>query len=261
MASQTVAPAPVAQIALAPKPVTDVSQMFRAAEDQAARYAEGDPDEEASPMPAPAMQAASAFVPSAEPVKQTESAEAGVQRAGKILSAATTARWPMYLRNVKQILRQAEGGFDERRYGFGGLMDLLKACQREGLVRIERDRRGGLRVFQGSALARPAVAPSAPREILDVEAETIETQPGEILEASEPIESEERHIEPIDTTAELLGRAKPRKPRARAPRQAAATPTPRAAAAKAKPAKKAATPRKSRSKKAASSQANDESES
>ena len=48
----------------------------------------------------------------------------------------------MYLRNVKQILRQAEGGFDERRYGFGGLMDLLKALQRESAVRIERDRRG-----------------------------------------------------------------------------------------------------------------------
>jgi uncharacterized LabA/DUF88 family protein len=49
----------------------------------------------------------------------------GVQRAGAILAAATNARWPMYLRNVKQILRQAPGGFDERRYGFGGLMDLL----------------------------------------------------------------------------------------------------------------------------------------
>jgi hypothetical protein len=67
----------------------------------------------------------------------------GVQRAGQILGAATGARWPMYLRNVKQILRQADGGFDERRYGFGGLMDLLKGCQRESFVRIERDRRGG----------------------------------------------------------------------------------------------------------------------
>src|SRR5262249_3114996 len=65
----------------------------------------------------------------------------GVQKAGRILGAATGARWPMYLRNVKQILRQTEGGFDERRYGFGGLMDLLKACQREGFVRVERDRR------------------------------------------------------------------------------------------------------------------------
>ncbi len=62
-----------------------------------------------------------------------------MQKAGRILGAATGARWPMYLRNVKQILRQTEGGFDERRYGFGGLMDLLKACQREGFVRVERD--------------------------------------------------------------------------------------------------------------------------
>ena len=93
-------------------------------------------------------------------------------------SAATTARWPMYLRNVKQILRQAEGGFDERRYGFGGLMDLLKACQREGFVRIERDRRGGLRVFQGAALQKTAPMPSAPREIMDVE--PIEAQPARV---------------------------------------------------------------------------------
>ena len=46
----------------------------------------------------------------------------------------------MYLRNVKQILRA--GDFDERRYGFGGLIDLLRACMREGYVRLERDRRG-----------------------------------------------------------------------------------------------------------------------
>ena len=76
----------------------------------------------------------------------------GIKQAGRILGAASGARWPMYLRNVKQILRQTEGGFDERRYGFGGLMDLLKGCQREGFVRVERDRRGGLRVFQGPAL-------------------------------------------------------------------------------------------------------------
>jgi hypothetical protein len=74
-----------------------------------------------------------------------------------LLTNATSARWPMYLRNVKQIFRA--GNLDERRYGFGGLMDLLKACQRDGLVRIERDRRGGLRVFQGPNMARPAQVP------------------------------------------------------------------------------------------------------
>ena len=59
-------------------------------------------------------------------------------------------------------------GFDERRYGFGGLMDLLRACQRERLVRLERDRRGGLRVFQGAALQRGgAPAPRAGGHALD----------------------------------------------------------------------------------------------
>src|SRR6185295_17602462 len=105
---------------------------------------------------------AQAQAPAQSEVRQTESAEAGVQRAGKILSSAMTARWPMYLRNVKQILRQAEGGFDERRYGFVGLMDLLKACQREGFVRIERDRRGGLRVFQGPQLQGAAAVVRQP---------------------------------------------------------------------------------------------------
>ncbi|MBI3491013.1 MAG: NYN domain-containing protein [Acidobacteria bacterium] len=87
---------------------------------------------EAGPKDPPYMSAAP---------QATERQADGVARAKEILAAATHARWPMYLRNVKQILRQAPGGFDERRYGFGGLMDLLKACGKEGLVRIERDRR------------------------------------------------------------------------------------------------------------------------
>ena len=40
----------------------------------------------------------------------------GVRLVRQILTTATAARWPMYLRNVKQLLRAAEGGFDERRY-------------------------------------------------------------------------------------------------------------------------------------------------
>jgi uncharacterized LabA/DUF88 family protein len=230
------APSPIVHPA-PDRPVSDVAQMFRAAEDQAAQYSD-------DAVPAPAEVRPSE-------VRATESAEAGVQRAGSILGAATTARWPMYLRNVKQILRQVEGGFDERRYGFSGLMDLLKACQREGFVRIERDRRGGLRVFQGPALVRSAVAPIEPREILDVE--PIETEPGNTLDVSEPVDIDQPEMEPIpiDTTAELLGRAKPRKPRARAPRPQPAL-APRKAAAK-KPAVRRAT----RGRKTAVSKAND----
>ncbi len=165
----------------------------------------------------------------------------GVRVARTILEGARNARWPMYLRNVKQILRQADGGFDERRYGFGGLMDLLRACQKEGLVRVERDRRGGLRVFQGAALQPTSVATSTPpRSVLpqpDVEdteyAQGNETQPGESVQLAEPSYTEHPDAEPmpIDTTAELLGRAKPRPRRPRAGRLSA-TPAPKKAAAK-----------------------------
>jgi uncharacterized LabA/DUF88 family protein len=185
----------------------------------------------------------------------------GVRKAGRILGAATGARWPMYLRNVKQILRQAEGGFDERRYGFGGLMDLLKACQREGFVRVERDRRGGLRVFQGSALQTgaapaPISRPNLPQPDVEdtYENQPIEAQPSTMaVEASEPTENESDAATPIpiDTTAELLGRAKPRKPRARVPRPIAAAAPKKAAA------KKPAARRSTRAKKSPASQSDD----
>jgi len=186
-------------------------------------------------------------------VQAIESQEAGVERASRILAAATHARWPMYLRNVKQILRASEGGFDERRYGFGGLMDLLKACQRAGVVRIERDRRGGLRVFQGSALQTVPRGLPQPEPPELAEAEAVEAQAGQVAEAAEAIDSDvQPEIEPmpIDTTAELLGRAKPRKPRARAARPAAAALAP-AAAPKAKGTRKTAVRRASRKRTAA----------
>ncbi len=212
-----------------------------------------------APAPAGPVPAAGFNQPHQEPLGPPLGDQAdGVQKAGRILGAATGARWPMYLRNVKQILRQTEGGFDERRYGFGGLMDLLKACQREGFVRVERDRRGGLRVFPGSALQGVGVGthahphahvsrPNLPQP--DVE-DTYENQPIEAAPAlpieAEPSETEAEQVPqiPIDTTAELLGRAKPRKPRARAQRPTLAA-APKKAAAKKPAARKSTRGKKS----------------
>jgi uncharacterized LabA/DUF88 family protein len=61
--------------------------------------------------------------------------------------AETTAqpRWPMYVRQLKQFIRNARPDFDERRYG--SILDLMRACQKDGFLRLERDRQGGLRVF------------------------------------------------------------------------------------------------------------------
>jgi hypothetical protein len=151
----------------------------------------------------------------------TESAADGVRFVTDVLQKATTARWPMYIRNVKQLLRAADSAFDERRYGFGGLMDLLRACQRESVMRLERDRRGGLRVFPGAALQhaietrtqQPAVTSQPSEPVMDVETDEGDGQPivptdVDLLEVNGNV---------IDTTAELLGRAKPRRPRAKAP--------------------------------------------
>ncbi len=72
----------------------------------------------------------------------------GVALVRAVLSDATPPpRWPMYLRQMKQFIRAARPDFDERRYG--SLPDLLRACQKDGLLRLERDRQGGLRTFAG----------------------------------------------------------------------------------------------------------------
>jgi uncharacterized protein (TIGR00288 family) len=76
-------------------------------------------------------------------------------------------RWPMYVRQAKQYLRTAIEGFDERKYGFASVVDLLRAAGKEGVLRLERDRQGAVRVFPGSKLPERA-APPTPK-IYDVE--------------------------------------------------------------------------------------------
>jgi uncharacterized LabA/DUF88 family protein len=209
------------------------------------------------------------------PIESTESQADGVARVGEILKAATAARWPMYLRNVKQLLRASDGSFDERRYGFAGLVELVRGCQKEGLVRLERDRRGGLRVFPGPSLQR--VAPSrqetqeASESQIDARAYTqaqmveharkpgheidrgfqarpVDPPPAERVETTESIDADVIDTEPmptVDPTAELLGTAS----RRRRPTRTATTLTVArsggsAGAAKKPAAKKPAAPRR-----------------
>ncbi len=72
------------------------------------------------------------------------------------LTRATVSRWPLYVRQVKQLIKVVDGQFDERRYGFATVIEALRYCQREGVVRVERDRQGIVRVWPGAALQRPA---------------------------------------------------------------------------------------------------------
>jgi uncharacterized LabA/DUF88 family protein len=71
-------------------------------------------------------------------------------------SAQNPPRWPMYMRQLKQFLRNVDSSFDERKFGFAQLGDLVRASQREGLFRVERDRQGVIRVFPGNVM-QPSV--------------------------------------------------------------------------------------------------------
>ena len=75
----------------------------------------------------------------------------GIREIRRLFQTAQRApRWPMYIRQLKQYLRAVDPAFDERKYGFETLGDLMRACQRDGMLRIERDRQGGMRIFPGT---------------------------------------------------------------------------------------------------------------
>jgi hypothetical protein len=66
----------------------------------------------------------------------------------------------MYVRQARQFLRTAIEGFDERKYGFSSVVDLLRAAGKENVLRIERDRQGAVRVFPGlNLMDRPRQSP------------------------------------------------------------------------------------------------------
>jgi len=155
-----------------------------------------------------------------------------VQRA--INDAATPPRWPMYVRQAKQFLRSAIESFDERKYGFASVVDLLRAAGKEGVLRIERDRQGAVRVFPGPNLA---ARPAAPRfqepveldETIDVEvpqqavmdAPVVEdvsrdevSQVQEILEMTPIVEAESVEASAVETAAEVV-EDKPKRGRTR----------------------------------------------
>ena len=121
----------------------------RATERTAERTASAPPAAHAEP-PEPAFEEGQAEEPSPA-TAPTVTVVGGIADLRRILARSRPQRFPMYIRNMKQLLRQTEPGFDERRFGFANLVDLLRAVQREGMVRLERDRQGALRIYQGTA--------------------------------------------------------------------------------------------------------------
>jgi hypothetical protein len=132
-----------------------------------------------------------------------------------IVDAPTPPRWPMYVRQAKQFLRQSIDAFDERKYGFASVVDLLRAAGKEGVLRIERDRQGAIRVFPGANLVSKPRAVDTPidlDETVDVEVPPeaiVEPADGEIVEhstESAPVEAVAVEVEaPPVAEADVIG--------------------------------------------------------
>jgi uncharacterized LabA/DUF88 family protein len=183
-------------------------------------------------------------VPGAPPVDAQSPAPAvtgtqadGVRDFRQILTTATIARWPMYLRNVKQMIRQTHASFDERAYGFTNLVELLRAAQKDGLVRVERDRQGVLRVFQGSTVvAQPQdrdaqpMAPMAATPDVAVEP-NFNTEDGSPLPTPSRVEDHHQPVASVSSPAEAPAKPSRRRasrpPKAAKPATAAKRPRPR----------------------------------
>ena len=151
--------------------------------------------------------------------------------------SATPPRWPMYVRQAKQFLRTAIDGFDERHYGFASLVDLLRAAGKEGVLRVERDRQGAVRVFAGPKLAASQGAVTVDEPIVDrsvetvteppiVEAETVEDVNGNVAPAGDQPQPSPRRrrtarpriagdVEKVEKVEKIVKPRAPRAPRAR----------------------------------------------
>ncbi len=180
----------------------------------------------------------------------TGTAADGVRELRRVLLSGQVRRWPLYLRNVKQIIRQTSPSFDERAYGFANLVDLLRAAHKDGLVRVDRDRQGVIRVFQGS-LAEPqpaadVTAPAQDEEPVTVDSPEVVEVPvlGEAAVVETQAEAAGNETEPIDveingnvSTEPPLARGRRRRPRVTGASQRAAAHTPQRQAAPRPPAR------------------------
>jgi len=167
--------------------------------------------------------------PQAAPAAPTPvQAEEGVRAMQEAFQKSPiTPHWPMYLRNVKQFIKNSLPAFDEHRYGFHSFLEAVRHAQRAGLLRLERNRQGILRVFPGTLLSQlqrasmtrvdePAVVeqPAVPYDV-EEQVSVQEPEPQSSLTPPEEVaEAQPESAEPVLTPTELVEEPPVRKHRA-----------------------------------------------
>jgi uncharacterized protein (TIGR00288 family) len=120
--------------------------------------------------------------------------------------ASPSPRWPMYVRQAKQFLKARVEGFDERKYGFASVVDLLRAAAKEGVLKLERDRHGAFRVFAGPKLTAPPPRVEVEEPTIDAAGEIIDEHSamgeGESIQESPIVD-----VQPIDISEPVAASA------------------------------------------------------
>ncbi len=180
---------------------------------------EGEPEAEAPEKPDREEAA-----PSSEERMVTSEEAMAVLKQATAAAVEKAPNRPLYLRQIRQGMRAADKNFDEKKLGVRGIVDLLHQAQREGWLRLQRDRKGILRILPASqapapALGSPAVtepstdaaamagmesalpdadvagkATSEPQEVTGAEAPPFQLSPPVIEEAATPEASTERRV-------------------------------------------------------------------
>ena len=183
------------------------SMLVESREDGGGDEAVGDaaPERTPPPMPAPtadgpADAAADADADDDESMPASPmSPQDGIRAVQLAFNQATTPpRWPMYVRQARQFLRTAVDGFDERKYGFASVVDLLRAAGKEGVLRVERDRQGAVRVFPGVHLSARLASPAADVAVEPAEPADLDLPPEAVRD---PAVGDDAVAEPVPVEA------------------------------------------------------------
>jgi uncharacterized LabA/DUF88 family protein len=127
-----------------------------------------------------------ASVSSAAPASGVASPQAlEMLRQALTAAGAKTPNRPLYLRQVRQALKTVDKDSVEGNYGPRTVLDLVHQAQREGWVRLHRDRKGVLRIFHVVS------APSVPPAVIEPAAGGETSAPTDLPQAAETALSSE----------------------------------------------------------------------
>ena len=112
-----------------------------------------------------------------------------------IRNSKASPHWPLYLRSFKQFLRSLQPPYDEHQFGITSTYDLVRQAQKDGLLHVERNRQGILRIYPGELFPQESESTDTEESKPDARTESdVDKFEGSSTETTEPetLKSEEK---------------------------------------------------------------------